>query len=226
MKSITIEGEARKTTGKRETRELRKKEMVPCSIYGGKENINFVAPLKAFKDLVYTPEFYTATLKVDGKEINAVMQDIQFDPITDDLIHIDFLELHPDKKVTVDLPIRLEGTAAGTREGGKVNLRMKKLKVRLYPKDMMEHLSINIAGLELGKSIRVDEIKAADGIEFLNAPHIPVVSVLIPRAAKEETPAVTAAATPVAGAPAAGATPPAAEKGAKADDKKKEDKKK
>src|SRR6187200_3600396 len=103
MKSIIIEGEARKTTGKRETRELRKKEMVPCSIYGGNENINFVAPLKAFKDLVYTPEFYTATLKVDGKEINAVMQDIQFDPLTDDLIHIDFLELHPDKKVTVDL---------------------------------------------------------------------------------------------------------------------------
>ena len=92
MKSIIIEGEARKTTGKRETRELRKKEMVPCSIYGGNENINFVAPLKAFKDLVYTPEFYTATLKVDGKEINAVMQDIQFDPLTDDLIHIDFLD--------------------------------------------------------------------------------------------------------------------------------------
>src|SRR6476659_2995929 len=147
------------------------------------------------------------------------MQDLHFDPLSDDLIHIDFLELHPDKKVTIDLPIRLEGTAAGTREGGKVNLRMKKLKVRLYPKDMMEHLSINIAGLELGKSIRVDEIKA-EGIEFLNAPHMPVVSVLIPRAAKEETPAVTTAATPAAGAPAAGATPPAAEKGAKADDKK------
>jgi large subunit ribosomal protein L25 len=180
---------------------------------------------------VYTPEFYTAKINVEGKEIEAVMQAIQFDPVTDALIHIDFLELHPDKKVTLDLPVRLEGIPVGVRAGGKVNQRMKKMRVRLYPKDLLEHITIKIDHLELGKSVRVGDFELP-GIEFLNAPHIPIVSVLIPRIAKEETPvAATAAAATTAATPAAGAAP-AGEKGAakpeekKKDDKKKDDKKK
>jgi large subunit ribosomal protein L25 len=229
MKSISIEGKIRQSTGKTETRELRRNAQVPCSIYGGNENLNFSAPVTAFKDLVYTPEFYTAKIKLDGKEVEAIMQGIQFDPVTDDLLHIDFMELHPDKKVTLSLPVKLEGIPAGVRAGGKVNLRMKKLKVRLYPKDLIEHITLKIDHLELGKSIRIGDFELP-GIEFLNAPHIPIISVLIPRVAKEETPvAATAvaatAATPAAGtsaAPAAGAKPEEKKK----DDKKKDDKKK
>src|SRR5215831_12724560 len=135
MKTITIEGQVRKATGKSETNALRKSGQVPCSIYGGKENINFSAPVAAFKALVYTPEFYTATIVIDGKQVNTVMQHLQFHPLTDEIQHIDFLELNDDKKINVELPVKLEGVPAGTKEGGKINHRMKKLKVRLYPKD-------------------------------------------------------------------------------------------
>lgn len=222
MKSITIEGQIRKSVGKKETRELRKNGQVPCSLYGGQETINFSAPATAFKNLVYTPEFLTAKIILDGREREALMQDLQFDPVTDVLTHIDFMELHPDKKVTVDIPIKLEGVPAGVRAGGKINQRMKKLKVRLLPKDLMPYIPIRIEHVELGKSIRVSDLRI-DGIEFVNAPNFPILSVIIPRVVKEETPA-TAAAPAAAAATTAAAAPAAApaDKGAA----KKEDKKK
>ncbi len=167
MQSITIEGQIRKSVGKRETRELRKSGQIPCSLYGGKETLNFYAPAPSFKNLVYTPEFLTAKIMLDGKEHTAIMQDLQFDPVTDQLNHIDFLELKDDTKVTVDLPIRLEGVPAGVRAGGKINQRMKKLKVRMYPKDLISHITIKIDHIELGKSVKVSDL-AFDGIEFLN----------------------------------------------------------
>lgn len=153
------------------------------------------------------------------------MQDLQFDPVTDQLTHIDFMELSQDKKVIVDIPIKLEGIPAGVRAGGKIVQRMKKLKVRLLPKDLISHITMKIEHVELGKSVRVSELKI-DGVEFLNPPNFPILSVIIPRVVKEETPvaataavAAAPAATPAAGAPAAAAAP---EKGAA----KKEDKKK
>ncbi|MBS1657905.1 MAG: 50S ribosomal protein L25/general stress protein Ctc [Chitinophagales bacterium] len=217
MKAINIEGKNRSDIGKKSTAELRKNGHIPCSIYGGEKNVNFYAPKVSFKELVYTPEFYAANITVDGNTYNCVMQDLQFHPITDEILHIDFRELNPEKKITVELPVKLEGTAAGTREGGKVNQRMKRLRVRLLPKDLVEHITVKIDHLTLGKSVRVGEMQM-EGIEFLNAPHIPIVSVLVPRVEKEETPAAAtaetaAAATPAAGtAPAAGAAPAAEKK--------------
>ncbi len=226
MKSITIEGTVRTNSGKKEAFEVRRQGNIPCSLYGGSDNVNFFAPVAAFKDLVYTPEFYTAQINVDGKQYNCVMQDIQFDPISDDVLHIDFREMHPEKKIVLELPVNLEGTAPGVKEGGRIFLRMKKMKVKLYPKDLVEHITVKVDHLDLGKSVRVSELNIP-GIEFLNAPNIPIVSVLIPRVEKEAAPAAAtttaAAATTEA---AAGEAPPAAEKGApKADDKKKEKKK-
>jgi len=233
MKSINIEGKPRASKGKKESGTLRKQGNVPCSIYGGKENVTFYAPVSAFKDLVYTPEFYSASITVDGRQFNCVMQEIQFHPITDEIIHIDFRELHPDKKIILELPVKLEGIAPGVKEGGRVNLRLKKMRVRLLPQHFVEHITVNIGKLELGDAVRVGEMKV-DGIEFLNASHIPIVNVLIPRVVKEETPAVAATAegaAPAEGAvtaegtapPVAGATPPASgEKGAaKPEEKKK-----
>jgi large subunit ribosomal protein L25 len=231
MKAITIEGKTRSKTGKKETETLRKQGQIPCSIYGGAENLNFYAPVNSFKELVYTPEFYTTNIKVDGKEFNCVMQDIQFHPISDAVLHIDFRELHPEKKIVLELPVKLEGIAPGVKEGGRIYLRMKKMKVRLLPKDLIEHITVKIDHLALGKSVRVGEINM-EGIEFLSAPHIPIASVLIPRIEKEEVPAVAAVAAtevPAAGTTpvAAGAPPPAAEKGAaKPEEKEKKEKKK
>jgi len=215
MKAISIDGQVRTSFGKKETNDLRKKGHVPCSVYGGKENLLFAAPKNAFRDLVYTPEFYTASIKVDGKEVTAVLQAIQFHPLTDEILHIDFRELHPDRKVVLELPVKLEGTPEGAKEGGKIFQRMKRLKVRLFPKDLVEHVTVKIDHLALGKSVRVGEIKLP-GIEFLNAPHIPIISVLIPRQVVEEVPVVAAVeGESVEGAtPVAGAETPAGEKGA------------
>lgn len=223
MKAITIEGTTRNNTGKKETFAVRKQGNIPCSIYGGTENVNFYAPVNAFKELVYTPEFYTAQISVEGKQFNCVMQDIQFDPISDDVLHIDFRELHPEKKIVLELPVKLEGVAPGVKEGGRIFLRMKKMKVRLLPKDLVEHITVKIDHLDLGKSVRVNELKM-EAIEFLDAPNIPIVSVLIPRVEKEVTPvaAVSETAAPVAeGATPAGETPAAGEKGAEKKEKKK-----
>jgi large subunit ribosomal protein L25 len=218
MQSITIEGQIRKSAGKRETRELRKNGQVPCSLYGGKDTLNFSAPATSFKNLVYTPEFLIAKIILDGKEREALMQDLQFDPVTDQLTHIDFLEMNADKKVTVDIPIKLEGIPAGVRAGGKINQRMKKLKVRMYPKDLVPFISIKVDHVELGKSVRISDLKN-EGFEFLAAPNFPILSVIIPRVVKEETPV---AAAPAAAASPAAAPAAAAEKGAaKKDDKKK-----
>ncbi len=222
MQSITIEGQIRKSAGKRETRELRKNGQVPCSLYGGKETLNFSAPAASFKNLVYTPEFLIAKIILDGKEREALMQDLQFDPVTDQLTHIDFLELNADKKVTVDIPIKLEGVPAGVRAGGKINQRIKKLKVKLFPKDLVPYISIKVDHVELGKSVRISDLKN-EGFEFLSAPNFPILSVIIPRVVKEETPATAAApAAAAAATPAAAPAAAAAEKGAaKKDDKKK-----
>jgi large subunit ribosomal protein L25 len=226
MKAINIEGTVRSNIGKKSTGDLRKSGNIPCSIYGGESNVNFYAPKTAFKELVYTPEFYAANISVSGKVYNCVMQDIQFHPITDQILHIDFRELNPEKKITVELPVKLEGAPVGVREGGKINQRMKRLRVRLLPKDLVEHITVKIDHLGLGKSVRVGEM-SLDGVEFLNAPHIPIVSVLVPRIEKEEAPAAAAAETPAAAttaagtAPAAGATPPADKGGEKKEEKKK-----
>ena len=226
MKAITIEGKTRSNIGKKETQALRKQGNIPCSIYGGGDNVNFFAPVNAFKELVYTPEFYTTQIIVEGKQHHCVMQDIQFHPITDEVLHIDFREMHPEKKIVLELPVKLEGIAPGVKEGGRIYLRMKKMKVRLLPKDLIEHITVRIDQLGLGKSVRVSEINIP-GIEFLNSPHIPIVSVLIPRIEKEEVAVVAAVAeAPVVGAIPAPGEVPVAEKGAVKPEEKKEKEKK
>ncbi|MCS6916331.1 MAG: 50S ribosomal protein L25 [Chitinophagales bacterium] len=204
MKSIVIEGTLRQQKGSRQVSRLRSQGLVPCNLYGAGRNILFAAPAAAFRELVYTPEFYTATIRINGEEYSAILQEVQFHPVTDQLLHLDFRMLDPNKKIVLELPIRIEGTAAGTREGGKLQQRLKKLKVRLFPKDLVEHITVDVTSLNLGKSIRVGDLKM-EGIEFLNAPHLPVVTVRVPRAAKEETPA--AAASSAEAAPAAEKAP-------------------
>src|ERR1700761_4969009 len=120
MKTITIEGQLRTEIGKQATRQLRSEEKVPGVIYGGAKEVNFSALATAFKTLVYTPDFQLATVTIDGKSYTCILKDLQFDKVTDELIHVDFLELVGDKKVTVSIPIKFTGTPAGVREGGKL----------------------------------------------------------------------------------------------------------
>lgn len=218
MKTITIEGQLRTGFGKTATRQLRSQEQVPGVIYGGAQEVNFYAPAAAFKTLVYTPEFQKAEVKVDGKTYLCILKDLQFDKVSDDLIHVDLLELVEDKKVIASIPVHAIGSPKGVKDGGKMHVKLKSLKVKTYPKYLKEHIELNVDSLELNQSIRVEDVKI-EHFELLNSPRIPVVSVAITRQVKEEEAAATTAATaaPGAAAPAAGAAPAAPAAAEKAD---------
>jgi len=213
MKSVKIEGKKRSDLGKKATRRLRSEEQVPAVIYGGAETIHFSAPVISFRSLVYTPEFQFADISVDGKNYRTIMKDIQFDVVTDELNHIDFLELVEDRKVIATLPIKFSGQPQGVKDGGRLELKMKSLHVRTYPKYLKEHIDVNIDNLQLHGNIRVQEVKA-DNMEILNSPRIPVASVVTTRALRQEDTA--AAAAPAAGAAPAAAAPAAGGKAAAA----------
>lgn len=203
MKSITIEGQLRTESGKKATRQLRSQQLVPGVIYGGKKEINFSAPAPAFKNLVYTSEFMIAEVKVDGTTYRCILKDLQFDKVTDQLIHIDLLELVDDKKVIATLPVKYTGSPAGVKAGGKLVLKIKSLKVKALPKDLKEFIAVDITNLELNGNMRVEDV-VAENMEIMNSPRIPMASITMTRQLKQEE-----AAAPKA---AAGAAAPAAAK--------------
>jgi large subunit ribosomal protein L25 len=203
MKTITIEGQLRTEHGKSATRQLRSQELVPGVIYGGAQEINFSAPVKAFKGLVYTPSFQLAEVTVDGKTYRCILKDLQFDKVSDELIHIDLLELVEDKKVIATIPIKYTGAAIGVKEGGKLVPKMKSLKVKTYPRFLKEQIEVNVDNLEIGGNIRVEDVQVEE-YEILNSPRIPIVSVVTTRALRQEESATPAAApAKTAAAPAA-----------------------
>ena len=210
MKTITIEGQLRTESGKKATRQLRSQELVPGVIYGGKKEINFSAPATAFKSIVYTSEFMLANIKVDGNSYNCILKDLQFDKVTDALIHVDFLELVDDKKVVATLPVKFTGAPAGVKAGGKLVIKMKSLKVKGYPKYLKENIEVDITNLELNGNVRVEDVKT-DNLEVMNSPRIPMASITMTRQLKQEEAAAPKAAAPAA-APAAKAAAPAAKK--------------
>lgn len=213
MKSITIEGQLRTESGKKATRQLRSQQLVPGVIYGGKSDINFSAPASEFKSIVYTSEFMLADIKVDDNSYRCILKDLQFDKVTDSLIHVDFLELVEDKKVVASLPLKYVGVPVGVKDGGNLVIKMKSLKVKTYPKYLKERIDVDITNLELNGNIRVEDVKA-DNMEVLNSPRIPIASVTLTRILKqEEATADLTAPVAVAGAPAAiAATPPSPKK--------------
>src|SRR6516225_2323290 len=208
MKTITIEGQLRTELGKQATRQLRSEGNVPGVIYGGAQEVSFSAPLIAFKTLVYTPNFQLAEIKLNGKTYRCIMKDLQFDSVTDQLNHIDLLELVEDKKVVATIPLKFTGAPAGVKDGGKLITKMKALKVKTFPKYLKENIEVDITNLELNGNIRVEDVKEAN-FEILNSPRIPIASVVLTRELKQEE-STTAPAPAAAGAPAApGAAQPA-----------------
>ena len=216
MKTITIEGQIRTDFGKAATRQLRSEEKVPAVIYGGAKEINFSAPASAFKNIVYTPDFMLAEIKVDGNAYKCVLKDIQFDKVSDTLIHIDFLELVGSKKVTVTIPLKFTGTPAGVKEGGKLVVKMKALKVKTLPENLLENIEMDLTDLKLNENVRVQDVKVKD-MEVLNSPRIPIASVTMTRQLKQEE---AKAPTADAKAPAADAKAPAGDAKAAAPAKK------
>ncbi len=223
MKTITIEGHLRTEIGKQATRQLRSEEKVPGVIYGGAKEVNFSALATSFKTLVYTPDFQLAEVKVDGKSYRCILKDLQFDKVSDELIHADFLELVEDKKVIATIPIKFTGAAKGVKDGGKLITKMKSLKIKTLPKYLKENIEVDLTNLELNGNVRVEDVKV-DHYEILNSPRIPIASIVLTRQLKQEEAATVpgaaakpaaAAAAPAAAAakaPAAAAAKPAAGK--------------
>jgi large subunit ribosomal protein L25 len=185
MNTITIEGQLRTEHGKKAARQIRSQECVPAVIYGGAQEINFFAPAKAFKPLVYTGEFQLANVTVDGKTYTCILKDLQFDKISDSLIHVDLLELVDDKKVIATLPLKFVGTSVGVKGGGKLVIKMKSLKVKTLPKFLKEAIEVDITTLELNGNIRVEDVKD-ENYEIQNSPRIPIASVVMTRQLKQE----------------------------------------
>ena len=213
MKSITIEGQLRTETGKKATRQLRSQGLVPGVIYGGTEEVSFTAPLLAFKSIVYTSAFQLAEIKVDGKTYKCILKDLQFDKVSDQLAHVDFLELVADKAVIATIPIKFTGASQGVKDGGRLITKVKSLKIKSLPQHLKENIEVDITNLQLNGNIRVEDVNEPD-YEILNSPRIPIASVVMTRQLKQEEAAAPAAGkAPAAKAPAAAAAKaPAAKK--------------
>ncbi|MBN2520315.1 MAG: 50S ribosomal protein L25/general stress protein Ctc [Bacteroidales bacterium] len=183
MESIEIKGTIRKNIGKKYTKKLRIEEQVPCVLYGGKENIHFHAHKNAFKEIVYTPNAYLIDLNIDGKKYDAIMQDIQFHPVTDEILHLDFYEVSEGKKVIIRIPIKVTGDSEGVKQGGKLIIKRRRLRVKALPKDIPGFLEIDISDLGLGQTKKINEL-SYDKLELIGPPNAVVCGVHVTRAAK------------------------------------------
>jgi len=159
MKSITIKGSKRESVGKVATKALRNAGMVPCVIYGGDKPIHFSAEEKAFKNLVYTPNVYTASINVDGQKIAAILQDIQFHPVSDRILHVDFYQLFDDKEITMNIPVKLVGKSKGVAIGGALRHNLRKMRVKALPANLPDFIEADITELEIGNKLYVTELK-------------------------------------------------------------------
>jgi len=182
MKTFDIKGSERKSVGKKATKELRVNELVPCVLYGGGKNTHFSVEAKAFQHLVYTPNVYIVNVDVDGKTTQALMQNIQFNSVSDAIEHVDFLEISDDKDISIAIPVKLKGLSEGGKQGGKLMLKLRSLRVRGLAKNFPDTLDVDVAHLALGKSIKVGELDIK-GLELLNPKNAVVATVRLTRSA-------------------------------------------
>ncbi|UOK42964.1 MULTISPECIES: 50S ribosomal protein L25/general stress protein Ctc [Flavobacterium] len=183
MKSITIKGSERESVGKASTKAVRNAGMVPCVLYGGDQPVHFSAEEKAFKGLVYTPNVHTVVVELEsGKSYNAILQDIQVHPVSDKILHIDFYQLHDEKEITMEVPVKVTGTSPGVLLGGVLRLNQRKLKVRALPANLPDFVEADITPLEMGNKLYVTKIPT-NNFRLLHPDNTVVCQVRISRAA-------------------------------------------
>ncbi|WKN40877.1 50S ribosomal protein L25/general stress protein Ctc [Tunicatimonas pelagia] len=181
MKTLEIIGYQRANLGKKESKRLREEGNVPCVLYGGDEQVHFYAPMILFRPLVYTDQAHFVTLNIEGAEKRCILQDIQFHPVNEMILHADFLELHEGKLVKMDIPVQLNGTAKGVAKGGKLMHKRHFLRVRALPKDMPDYIEVDVSDLDFGKSIKVKDVPKGN-YEVIDNDAISVAVIEIPRA--------------------------------------------
>jgi large subunit ribosomal protein L25 len=210
MKTIEIKGSFRTELGKKSSKQIRKAGDVPCVIYGKEKNIHFHAPELSFKNLIYTPEAHLVKLNLDNQEINVVLKDIQYHPVSDKILHADFIEIFDNKPVIMAVPIKITGDSVGVIAGGKLSIKRRNLKIKGLPKDLPEHLTVDITNLKIHDGVKVGDL-SFDKIELLDPKKSMVLTIATSRvAAKSEEEVAAEAATEATNAAAHAAAAPAA----------------
>lgn len=202
MKTVEIIGYKRANLGKTGSQKLRDEGLVPCVLYGGNEQIHFYSPMILFRELVYTNEAHFVHINIEGEEAQAIIQEVQFHPVSEVILHADFLRISEDRKIKMSIPVRLVGQAKGVAKGGTLVRKRAALKVYGFPKDMPDHIDVEVSDLDFHHAIKIGDMKM-EGLEFLDPKQATIAAVEVPRAAKLA--ADEAAAAPAEGAAAAGA---------------------
>ncbi|MCB9285546.1 MAG: 50S ribosomal protein L25 [Lewinellaceae bacterium] len=187
MKTVAVKGTLRTEIGKKGAASVRREELIPCVLYGGDEVVHFSATMGDLRHLVYAPDFKTAEVMVDGKSYRAILKEVQFHPVTDTVMHADFLRLIDGHPVKVELPVRFKGQSPGVKAGGKLLQLLRRVLVKATPENLMEELTVDVSKVQLGQSLRIRDIQLEKGIEILMSPSVPVVMVEIPRALRSAT---------------------------------------
>ncbi len=180
MKTLSISGTTREKTGTKDAITMRKSGNVPCVLYGGKEQLNFSVNEKQFSKLLYTPDAYLVSIDVDGKQAKAIVQEAQFDKISDKILHVDFMEAVPGKYLTVKIPVVTHGSPIGVKKGGKLQTKIRRLTVKGLVDDLPDHITLEVGHLDLGESILIKEMKN-DKLKFLDPQNAAVITVRITR---------------------------------------------
>ena len=186
MESVAVSGQIRTDVGKKSTKAVRKDDRIPAVLYNKDVNIHFTTTHKEVKAMIFTPDFKIATLTIDGKEHRCFIKNIQWHPVSDKIEHIDFLSLIDGHPVKLEVPVRFEGTAPGVRSGGKLQQNIRRVKIKTLPENMVAELTLNVSSLEMGQSVRVNDITPVDGVEIVTAGSTPVAFIEVPRAMRSE----------------------------------------
>ncbi|MBK7522643.1 MAG: 50S ribosomal protein L25 [Saprospiraceae bacterium] len=184
MVSLEIQGNTRSDVGKKGSATDRKNGLIPAVLYGGKDVKHFTVTHASVKGIVYTPDFKLAKINLSGETYNAILKQVQFHPVTDQVIHIDFLRLIDKTPIKVDVPLRFKGVSPGVKVGGKLIQQVRKIRIKTLPDSLVDELHADISSLDLGQSLRVKDVVIPGGIEILNNPATPVALIEIPRALK------------------------------------------
>ncbi len=194
MQAISINGQVRDGLGKKTSKAARQEGQIPAVIYGGQEPIHFTTTLNDVRNIIYSGDFKVAEVAVNGDVYRCILKDVQFHPINDSVMHIDFLRLVEGQPVKVDVPLRFTGNSPGVRAGGKLLQNVRRIKIKTTPEHLVDELTLDISELELGQSIRVRNIVPPDGVEIMVSPGVPVATIEIPRALRSATAAAEKAA--------------------------------
>ncbi|WP_018463308.1 50S ribosomal protein L25/general stress protein Ctc [Segatella paludivivens] len=191
MKEISVTGQKRADLGKKASKEIRKQGMIPCNIYGEKKDANgvpealaFAAPLSELRKIIYTPHIYVVDINIDGEHHTAILKEIQFHPVTDAPLHVDFFEVNDQKPITMGVPVKLVGLAQGVRDGGRMNLTVRKINITAPYQQIPEHLDVDVTALKIGKSIKVGEL-SYEGLEIATSKSVIVCSIKMTRQAQQ-----------------------------------------